>query len=230
MPSAARRPGVRAGVAGGLKRTAARPPECRVWAESHRMGSIKGKKRGPYKQRAGEVQLTTDGVVAVLREECGSIFHTALALGITRSRLTNYMERHKPCMQAWKEAHDNLGDVAERKLHELIMAGDVRCILWYLATKHAHRGYGKADAEATEQFGESRQMHVSTVNIISIPNGHYLSREQARAFTVDMVPLPTRVSNDHVNGDRSDDSTAGIADAAERDAHPAAPEQSSIFD
>jgi hypothetical protein len=206
------------------------------------MGSIKGKKRGPYKQRADLVQLTTEGVCDVLRQERGSMFHSALTLGITRSRLANYMENHKACMETWKEAHEALGDIAERKLHELIMSGDVRCITWYLGTKHAHRGYGKVDAEATAQFGDVRKI-VSTVNIISIPNGHYLSREEARSLAVDMVPLKTVTINGKVNGkshahtdgDRGDNAAAGAADVAERDPGAAAEvaktaEQSSIFD
>jgi hypothetical protein len=194
------------------------------------MGSIKGKKRGSYKPKAGEVQLTPDGVVEVLRKEHGSLFHTALTLGITRSRLQVYMEKHTSCMTAWKEAHETLGDIAERKLHELIMAGDVRCILWYLTTKHAQRGYGKVDGMLEQPFTEQRRMHVSTVNIISIPSGHYLSREQARAMTVDMVPITHVSSNDHVTVDSGDDAPVGVADIAERDAHSAAAEHSSILD
>lgn len=190
------------------------------------MGSKRGVARGAYRKTTDIEPLTAERVCAAIKQERGSIFHTALALGTTRTRVERFLAKNTKVIAAYREAHEDLGDLAERKLYQLIEAGDVRCILWYLSTKHAARGYGKEQTELP--FGEEQRRHVSTVNIIAIPNGRFLSREEARAMTVDMVPIKV-VSNGHSRVDRGDDGVTGAADAAERDAGAVA-ETSSIFD
>lgn len=189
------------------------------------MGSIKGAKRGPYKTHAGKavVQLKPEDVAATLRKERGSIFHTAMAHGVTRSRMIKFIEQSKPCAEAYKEAHEVLGDIAERKLWELVEAGELRALIWYLGTMHAHRGYGKFNEQSELPFGEVRKpMHVSQVNIIAIPNGQFLTREQARAMTIEAVAVEGVPLNGHSHSDRRDNAGAVVADES--------PSAGSIFD
>jgi hypothetical protein len=86
-------------------------------------------------------------------------------------------------MQVMKEARDGLGDLAEKKLYDLIEAGDYRAIVFYLSTMCRDRGYTLPKGAALESNVTNNNLIVDTVNIVSVPSGRFLTAE-------DMSPVP----------------------------------------
>ncbi len=115
--------------------------------------------------------LTQEAVIEAITNERGMILHAANALGVSRKILREYIADHAACADAHKEAREAMGDTAERKLYDMIDAGDVRCIMYYLSTVHRDRGYGM---KGHESLPNNNQTYVSTVNIVAIPSGQFL--------------------------------------------------------
>jgi hypothetical protein len=115
---------------------------------------------------------------AIVRER-GLLRGVCRMLKMPRTTLVRYIDKHEVCMQALHVARDDMGDVAEKKLYELIEAGDVRCILYYLSTVHRSRGYGlRTDEDPTANNGRGA-VFVETVNIVGVPSGTFLPKEIA---------------------------------------------------
>jgi hypothetical protein len=130
--------------------------------------------------------LTPQKVCEAIAAEHGMISHIALRLGVSVAHLRVYLGKSSVCAKALLEAREAMGDVAERKLYDLIAAGDVRCIIYYLSTVHKRRGYGLKNTEEA-QFGEAKQI-VNTVNIVAIPSGQFLSKDEIANLTIDNYP------------------------------------------
>lgn len=125
--------------------------------------------------------LTVEEVCKAITLERGLLTEVALRLGVSRSIIRNYIGERPLCAQTLKDAREAMGDVAERKLFDLIEAGDVRCIMYYLTTVHKARGYGvKRDDSMFENHA-----HVTAINIVSVPNGTYLSSEEIKQLSIE---------------------------------------------
>ena len=132
--------------------------------------------------------FSIDKVCDALAQERGMITHAAARLGVTVTLLRNYIGKNSVASKALLEAREAMGDVAEKKLYELIEAGDVRCIFYYLSTVHRHRGYGLKGTDPS-QLGEAKQV-VNTINIVSVPAGQFLTKEEIDSEKViDSVPV-----------------------------------------
>ena len=123
--------------------------------------------------------LNPQKVVRELVKEHGLIARVCKNLKLTRPTLLLYIEKNPICVEALLTARENMGDVAEKKLYELIEAGDVRCILYYLSTVHRNRGYGLRQNEDPAALGHSGPVIIETVNIVGIPSGTFLPKEVA---------------------------------------------------
>ena len=140
-------------------------------------------KRGRPKQK-GPTHLSTHlpglgydqkAVIAVIHKERGLLNEIAISLGTSRRRVREYIMRNNEVAAALKEAREAMGDFAEKKLYELIEAGDVRCITYYLSTVHKARGYGIKKGDGLDPLTPA-PTHVQTINILSIPNGQFVSK------------------------------------------------------
>jgi hypothetical protein len=119
-------------------------------------------------------------VATLLTKEKGLLNHTARLLKMSRQTLVRYIEKYPSCLEALLTAREAMGDVAEKKLYELIEAGDVRCLLYYLSTVHRSRGYGIRAEDPSANIGGGGPVMIETVNIIGIPSGTFLPKEVAQ--------------------------------------------------
>ena len=67
----------------------------------------------------------------------------AKSLKCDRRTLAKYIKADPLLDDAFKESYERLSDLAESKLVEKIVAGDLKAIMFYLEHRCAHRGYGK---------------------------------------------------------------------------------------
>jgi len=149
-----------------------RPPPVRKTREQIRDANIK--------KLEARHKLSPYVVATMLLKYRGLISSVARAMKVPRQTLTRYIEKQPDCIEAMDHAREAMGDMAEKKLHELIEAGDVRCILFYLSTIHKHRGYAlrPEDQSAADTNGRG-PVYVETVNIVGIPSGTFLPKDIA---------------------------------------------------
>jgi len=172
------------------KQIATKRPKARVKPGYTRDGR---KKVPPPKKTLEEIQaanlakvearhgLTPSLVATMILKQRGLLTQVCRSLKVPRATMNRYIAKHEECMQAMEHARDAMGDTAEKKLFELIDAGDVRCVLFYLSTVHRHRGYALRPGE--EGAGETNgrgPVFVETVNIVGIPSGTFLPKEIAQ--------------------------------------------------
>jgi hypothetical protein len=126
-------------------------------------------------------KLTPGKVCTTILKERGLLTQVCRLLKTPRNTLVRYIERTPECVEALEHARSAMGDKAEAKLFELIEAGDVRCILYYLSTVHRARGYGlDRNGNGTnggDNGGGGTPVFVETVNIVGIPSGTFLPKE-----------------------------------------------------
>lgn len=133
------------------------------------------------KRMAAKYSLTPEKVCEALVLDRGLIADAALRLGVARGVLYKYIADRPLCAATLKDAREAMGDVAERKLFELIEAGDVRCIMYYLSTVHKARGYG---VKRDDSLFENRPQ-VTAINIVSVPPGQYLSSDEIQRLSIE---------------------------------------------
>lgn len=104
-------------------------------------------------------------------QEFGLLTPVARKTGIPLSTLQRYVKDRPLCQDAVYAAKEAMGDTAERKLYNRIRRGDIRCLLYYLSTVHASRGYGLGKAQLQ---GDPQPMQIGSINIIAVPPGHFL--------------------------------------------------------
>ena len=119
-------------------------------------------------------KITPQKVNTAIINARGLLTDVCRKLKIPRSTLLRYIEKHDVCIETLGQARDEMGDIAEKKLFELIERGDVRCLLYYLSTVHRHRGYGLNNSDAPENNQGRGPVFVETVNIVGVPPGTYL--------------------------------------------------------
>jgi hypothetical protein len=152
-------------------------PECIARMSTHprsKSNSTRARRKRALKAHRDSV-LYEENVVNALIENRGLLNPAALALGVTREQLRNYVAKNALVAAAHAEAREAMGDLAEGRLFDLIDSGDVRCIMYYLTTVHRKRGYGREVPETAEH----RHTHVHTINVVGIPNGTYIDDPDA---------------------------------------------------
>jgi len=71
----------------------------------------------------------------------------AKTLGVDRSAVTLYLQRHPELLPLLEEQSDVIDDMAEYRLFEKIVAGDLNAIKFRLSTKGKNRGYVTKEEE-----------------------------------------------------------------------------------
>jgi hypothetical protein len=133
------------------------------------------------KNRAAYAGLTTDLVCATLREERGLLARASDRLGVSRTTLMNYCRSHPTCHTVLKECREALCDTAEQALWKLVEAGDYRAVQFILVTLGKDRGYvlPKNSVSPIDGNGDAGVGVVTTINIIAIPSGKFLTPEES---------------------------------------------------
>lgn len=168
--------------------------------------------KGPYKRPVARLP-PIDKVIEVIYAERGVLIEIARTLGVSRTVIRSFAADRPNVAEALKEAREAMGDTAEKKLYELIEAGDVRCITYYLSTAHRHRGYGIRKDESADMFADKTN-YVQTINVIAIPSGQFLPVSEARGM---MASASEYRSSGPVNG------SADIVDVDVTPADPPSP-------
>jgi len=108
-------------------------------------------------------------IIEALEKAHGMIYAAARTLGCDPGTIYNRAKLSKPV--ACCLAHENglVNDMAELKLYEAIMAGDMRAIIFRLSTKARDRGYG------------------DKVEVASKVEGHVELNEEAKAALTDAI-------------------------------------------
>jgi predicted transcriptional regulator len=91
----------------------------------------------------------------------GILAHIAKKLGVGRSAVTQYVQRHKDVQELLKEEEESINDLAESKLIQKINEGNTKMIKFRLVTKARNRGY--IEKQEVEYTGEIRP---TTIKII----------------------------------------------------------------
>lgn len=99
-------------------------------------------------------------------------------LGTSRTIIRHYIQGRVACSKALKEEREALGDVAERRLYDLIDAGDFRAIAFYLTTMCRDRGYVLPKHNALEETNTVVQV-IGSVQVIAVPPGQQVSMDAA---------------------------------------------------
>jgi len=92
--------------------------------------------------RGRKPKFTQKEVIDALRSSGGIISLAARKLGCSRTTIYNYIQRYSKIREAYEEIIETWLDIAEMKLLQKILEGDLRAIIFYLRTKGASRGYG----------------------------------------------------------------------------------------
>lgn len=122
-------------------------------------------------------KLTSDKVVETITAMHGLMGPAAEQLGVTRTVLRFFIQRHPSCAKALKDAREALGDLAEQRLFDQIERGELRAITFYLSTMCKDRGYILPRGTALEQHDTNITV-IEAVNVIAIPRGHMLPRKE----------------------------------------------------
>lgn len=108
------------------------------------------RKAGPKPPGKG---LTLGRVERALRANFGIKLATAEALGVNRSTLWEFMEKHPELKEVVKEIEEGTLDLAETVISKSIKDGNVKTAQWYAERKGKDRGYSTR-VETTGANGE----------------------------------------------------------------------------
>lgn len=90
----------------------------------------------PSKQR-----YTVDEVIAAINDTKGMVYLAAQKLGCDAKTIYNYRDRYASVRAAMEQQDGMVNDIAEMKLYQAIMAGEMRAVEFRLRTKAKDRGY-----------------------------------------------------------------------------------------
>lgn len=111
--------------------------------------------------------LTYNKVAQALVDCDGYIMKTAIKLGVSYKRLTEYIRTHTKLKELIQDTTEALLDLAENKLRELILVGDKTAIIFHLKCKGAHRGW-REDITFT---GDGKEGEIIFKYDVVIPEG-----------------------------------------------------------
>jgi hypothetical protein len=157
------------------------------------------RRHGPRAQnskaiKTSRARLNVASVNQALIENRGLLREAALSLGVSRHALREYVADHTACSACAKETREAMGDVAERKLFELIEAGEPKAIMYYLSTVHKNRGYGLGKGQSIET---NNNVHVGTIQIVAVPSGQFLAAEDKPMGAIEYAEQQSMPSIDH---------------------------------
>jgi hypothetical protein len=87
--------------------------------------------------------LTVEAVKAALDAAQGVRAQAAKRLGVTRSAITHFIDRHPEMLEVLDEIRESHVDLGEAKLLLALNAGEGWAIRYFLENHGAHRGYGR---------------------------------------------------------------------------------------
>jgi hypothetical protein len=134
------------------------------------------------KAKKKQTKLNVNEVCKTIVEERGLISRIAEKLGTTRAKVKAFIVNHDKCAKILKENREALGDLAEKKLYELIEKGEYKAIVFYLTVMCKDRGF-VLPTGISPISGDTNTMTVNTINILAVPSGRYLTPEEIEALT-----------------------------------------------
>jgi hypothetical protein len=87
-------------------------------------------------------RYTDATVIAALKKTKGMVYLAAQVIGCDPGTIYDRAKASPAVQQCMADEDGMLNDICEMKLYELILAGDLRAIIYRLSTKARHRGYG----------------------------------------------------------------------------------------
>ena len=109
----------------------------RVWDNRREVGiTVSHLHTMPSKQR-----YTVDEVIAAINDTKGMVYLAAQKLGCDAKTIYNYRDRYASVRAAMEQQDGMVNDIAEMKLYQAIMAGEMRAVEFRLRTKAKDRGY-----------------------------------------------------------------------------------------
>jgi hypothetical protein len=94
-----------------------------------------------------------------------------------RGNLQRFCKNHARVAAVLREEREKLGDLAEKKMYELIELGDWRAIAFYLSTVCRDRGYVLPKGAMLNTGDSNTNVMISAVNILSVPAGQFVPGE-----------------------------------------------------
>lgn len=116
----------------------------------------------PSKQR-----YTVDEVIAAINDTKGMVYLAAQKLGCEAKTIYNYRDRYASVRAAMEQQDGMVNDIAEMKLYQAIMAGEMRAVEFRLRTKAKDRGY----TERTETEISGRNGGDIVIKAVDYRNG-----------------------------------------------------------
>jgi hypothetical protein len=98
--------------------------------------------------------LTTEGVIAAIKETNGNLAAVARRFGVSRQAVSSYCKAHVTCQTAHEEARETMKDSAESVLYRKILEGSTPELIFFLKTQCRDRGYierGAIDLTITDK-------------------------------------------------------------------------------
>jgi hypothetical protein len=140
-------------------------------------GTVKPVYTNHGEEKAKSPKLNVDDVIAALHKEHGFFAQAALLLGVKRGVLRHFVDNNVAAAAALKDARAAMGDLAERKLYDLINEGHFPAIWAYLTTMCKDRGYVPAKGAAMN-LGETTNVMIGSVNIVAVPSGQFVEHNE----------------------------------------------------
>ena len=140
----------------------------------------------PDKEMATREHLTCESVTAKLREFNGNMAAAARALGVVRSAVAMFVERHPTLKDVVRDCRESMKDHAESSLHRALLAGEAWAVCFYLKCQAKDRGY----IERSEYTGaEGRALLLQIIRGIDEEKAFGNNNGQASARQPGVPPL-----------------------------------------
>lgn len=101
-------------------------------------------------------RLSTESIIAALRQSHGGLYLAARSLGVPAKTLYRRIERERPLQEALKEEREVLLDMAESALRQGVEGGDRWAIAFALRCLGSKRGYTEMDRTVVVDFNDPR--------------------------------------------------------------------------
>ena len=89
-----------------------------------------------------KASLSVKRFLLAIKGSGGYISHIAESMGCSRRTVYNWLEKHEQLREALEDETETTLDMAEVKIVELIKAGNITAVMYYLNNRGKSRGYG----------------------------------------------------------------------------------------
>ena len=86
-------------------------------------------------------KLSTEIINKLIADKHGNITSVARSLGVSRTTIYNFINRHVKCQYALDEAREIMIDNIESALYSKALSGDTTSQIFFLKTQGKRRGY-----------------------------------------------------------------------------------------